>query len=58
MFNKLILVNYDQFSRQLLEKQSKQDSILMRIYLDKGSDRYTRHSPEDEPQRYRYIHNY
>ena len=33
MFNKLILVNYDQFSRQLLGKQSKQ-AYLMRIHLD------------------------
>ena len=33
MFNKLILVNYDQFRRQLLGKQSKQ-VYLMRIYLD------------------------
>ena len=33
MFNKLILVNYDQFSRQLLVKQSKQ-VYLMRIHLN------------------------
>ena len=33
MFNKLILVNYDQFSQHLLGRQSKQ-VYLMRIYLD------------------------
>ena len=33
MFNKLILVNYDQFRQQLLGKQSKQ-VYFMRIHLD------------------------